>query len=71
MYTKKWIAEADRQLSNTTNYKKQLNDSALQHKKLVNDTINRFKKENCYQVTLSWINYHQSQNTNVGLIGFL
>ena len=38
MNTDKYIEEADRQLSDSTNYKKLQND-------LVNDTITRFKKE--------------------------
>ena len=45
MDTDKYIEEADRQLSDCTNYKKLQNDPTLQHNKLVNDTITRFKKE--------------------------
>ena len=41
----KYIEAADRQLSGSTNYKKLQNDPTLQHNKLVNDTITRFKKE--------------------------
>ena len=51
MDTKKYIAEVDSQFRDTTNYKKLQNDPKLQHNKLVNDTINHFKK-NCYQITL-------------------
>ena len=45
MDTKKYIADGDRQLSDTTNYKKLQNDPPLQQNKLVNDTINHFKKD--------------------------
>ena len=37
MDTDKSIEEADRQLSDSTNYKKLQNDPTLQHNKLVND----------------------------------
>ena len=57
MSTKKYIAKADRQLSDTTIYKKLQNDPTLQHKKLINETINRFKKKNCNQVTLPITNH--------------
>ena len=43
--TDKYIEEADRQLSDSTNYKKLQKDPTLQHNELVNDTITRFKKE--------------------------
>ena len=42
----KYIKEANRQLSNKRNYKKLQKDPTLQHSNLVNDTIDRFKKEN-------------------------
>ena len=45
MDTDKYIEEADRPRSGSTNYKKLQNDPTLQHSKLVNDTITRFKKE--------------------------
>ena len=45
MDTDKYIEEVDRQLSDSTNYKKLQNNPTLQHNKLVNDTITRFKKE--------------------------
>ena len=45
MDTDKYIEEDDRQLSDSTNYKKLQNNPTLQHNKLVNDTITRFKKE--------------------------
>ena len=45
MDTHKYIEEADRQLSDSTTYKKLQNDPTLQYKELVNDTITRFKKE--------------------------
>ena len=45
MDTDKYIEEADLQLSDSTTYKKLQNDPTLQHNKLVNDTIPRFKKE--------------------------
>ena len=44
MDTDKYIEEADRQLSDSTNYRKLQNDPTLQHK-LVNETITRFQKE--------------------------
>ena len=45
MDSDKYVEEADRQLSDSTSYKKLQNDPTLQPNKLVNDTINRFKKE--------------------------
>ena len=40
----KYIIEANCQLSDITNYKKLQNDPTLQHNKLINDSVNRFKK---------------------------
>ena len=45
MDTKKHIAKADRQLSDTTKYKKLQNVPTLQHNKLVNNAINHLTKE--------------------------
>ena len=46
MDVEKYINEANRQLSDKRNYKKLQEDPTLQHSNLVNDTIDRFKKEN-------------------------
>ena len=46
MNIEKQISEANRQLPDKRNYKKLEEDSTLQHSSLVNDTIDRFKKEN-------------------------
>ena len=46
MDVEKYINEANRQLSDKHNYKKLQEDPMLQHSNLVNDTIDRFKKEN-------------------------
>ena len=42
----KYIKEANPQLSDKRNYKTLQEDPTLQHSNLVNDTIDRFKKEN-------------------------
>ena len=41
----KYISEAQRQLNDENNYKKLQTDPTLQHNKLVNDTVERFKKD--------------------------
>ena len=46
MDVEKYINEVNRQLSDKCNYKKLQEDPMLQHSNLVNDTIDRFKKEN-------------------------
>ena len=46
MDVEKCINEANCQLSDKCNYKKLQEDQTLQHSNLVNDTIDRFKKEN-------------------------
>ena len=46
MDVEKYIKEANRQLSDKRNYKKLQEDPTLQHSSLVNDIIDRFKKEN-------------------------
>ena len=46
MDIEKYINEANCQLSDKRNYKKLQEDPTLQHSNLVNDTIDRFKKEN-------------------------
>ena len=46
MDVEKYINEADRQLSDKRNYKNLQEDPTLQHSDLVNDIIDRFKKEN-------------------------
>ena len=46
MEVEKYINEANRQLSDKRNYKMLQEDPTLQHSNLVNDTIDRFKKEN-------------------------
>ena len=46
MDVEKYIKEANRQLSDKRNYKTLQEDPTLQHNNLVNDTIDRFKKEN-------------------------
>ena len=46
MDVEKYINEANRQLSDERNYKKLQEDTTLQHSNSVNDTIDRFKKEN-------------------------
>ena len=46
MDVEKYINEANRQLSDKRNYKKLQEDPTLQHNNLVNDIIDRFKKEN-------------------------
>ena len=42
----KYISEAQRQLNYENNYKKFQTDLTFQHDKLVNDTVERFKKGN-------------------------
>ena len=42
---KSYTKEAERQLSNTENYRKLQNDPTATNMKLVNDTIKRFKKQ--------------------------
>ena len=42
----KYISEAQRQLNDENNYKKFQTDLTFQHDKLVNDTVERFKKGN-------------------------
>ena len=46
MDVEKYINESNRQLSDKRNYKKLKEDPTLRHSNLVNDTIDRFKKEN-------------------------
>ena len=46
MDLEKYINEANRQLSDKRNYNKLQEDPTLQHSNLVNDTIDRFQKEN-------------------------
>ena len=46
MKVETYINEANRQLSDKRNYKKLQKDPTLQHNNLVNDIIDRFKKEN-------------------------
>ena len=46
MDVEKYINKANHQLSDKHNYKKLQEDPMLQHSNLVNDTIDRFKKEN-------------------------
>ena len=46
MDVEKYINEANRQLSDKHYYKTLQEDPTLQHSNLVNDTIDRFKKEN-------------------------
>ena len=46
MDVEKYINEGNRQLSNKCNYKKLQETPTLQDSNLVNDTIDRFKKEN-------------------------
>ena len=46
MDVEKYINEANRQLSDKRNYNKLQEDPILQHCNLVNDTVDRFKKEN-------------------------
>ena len=46
MDVEKYIEEANRQLSDKRNYKTLQEDPTLQHSNLVNDTIDRFQKEN-------------------------
>ena len=46
MDVEKYINEANRQLSDECKYKKLQEDPTLQHSNLVNNTIDRFKKEN-------------------------
>ena len=46
MDVEKYINKANRQLSDKRNYKTLQDDPTLHHSKLVNDTINRFKKVN-------------------------
>ena len=45
MDVEKYINDANRQLSDKRNYKKLQEDPTLQHSNLINDTIDRFKKE--------------------------
>ena len=45
MDVEKYIEEANRQLSDKRNYKTLQEDPTLQHSNLVNDTIDRFQKE--------------------------
>ena len=46
MDVEKYINETNHQLSDRCNYKTLQEDPTLQHSNLVNDTIDRFKKEN-------------------------
>ena len=46
MDTENHIKEANRQLSDRNNYKTFQTDPNLQHNKMVNDTLDRFKNEN-------------------------
>ena len=41
----KYISEAQHQLNDKNNYKKLQTNPTLQHNKLVNDTVERFKKD--------------------------
>ena len=45
MDIEKYISEAQRQLNDKNNYKKLQTNPTLQHNKLVNDTVERFKKD--------------------------
>ena len=45
MDTEDYIKEANRQLSDESNYKTLLTNPTLQHNKMVNDTLDRFKNE--------------------------
>ena len=45
MNVKDYIKEAERQLNNTENYRKLLEDPTVTNMKLVNDAIERFKKQ--------------------------
>ena len=51
MDVEKYINESNRQLSDKRNYKKLKEDPTLRHSNLVNDTIDRFKKENILSKT--------------------
>ena len=53
MDAEKYIKEANRQLSDKRNYKTLQEDPTLQHSNLVNDTTDRFKKENLLSKTLA------------------
>ena len=44
--TENYIKEVNCQLSNKKNYKTLRTDPTLQHNKMVNDTLDRFKNEN-------------------------
>jgi len=46
MDTDRYITEANRQLSNTENYKQIKNNPTFTNNKLINDTIERFKNSN-------------------------
>ena len=46
MNTENYIKEANRQLSDKNNYKILQTDPTLQHNKMVNDKLHRFKSEN-------------------------
>ena len=53
MDVEKYINEANRQLSDKRNYKKLQEDPTLQHSHFVNNTFDRFKKENLLSKKLS------------------
>ena len=53
MDVEKYIKEANRQLSDKRNYKTLQEDPTLQQSNLVNDTIDRFKKENLFSKILA------------------
>ena len=53
MDVEKYIKEVNRQLSDKRNYKTLQEDATLQQSNLVNDTIDRFKKENLFSKILA------------------
>ena len=50
METENYIKEANRQLADKSNYKTRQTDPALQHNKMVNDTLDQFKNENLLSI---------------------
>ena len=50
METENDIKEANRQLADKSNYKTRQTDPALQHNKMVNDTLDQFKNENLLSI---------------------
>ena len=53
MDVEKYINEANHQLSNKPNYKQAQEELTLQHSNMVNDTTDRFKKENLLSKNLA------------------